>query len=69
MTMLAILLNDEPMQIAPGTTLAEFLETLGYTEGRHAVALNMEFVLREAYPDTVLSEGDRVEVVAPIFGG
>ena len=47
----------------------ELLEELGYGGALVATAVNGTFVAREARADTGLSEGDAVEVVAPLQGG
>jgi len=49
--------------------LAATLEELGYGERIVATAVNGEFVSAEARPRTVLAEGDRLEVLAPMQGG
>jgi sulfur carrier protein len=50
-------------------TLAELLADLGYGDARVATALNGDFVPARARSDATLSEGDRVEIVAPRQGG
>ncbi len=49
--------------------LAAALAELGYDERSVSTALNGQFVARDARPRTVLAEGDRVEVLAPMQGG
>ena len=50
-------------------TLAEVLAELGLAEARVATALNGVFVPKGARPETVVQEGDRLEVLAPMQGG
>ena len=52
---------------APQLALA--LDELGYGERVVGTALNGEFVPAQARAATVLSEGDRLEVLAPVQGG
>ncbi|OFX01472.1 MAG: thiamine biosynthesis protein ThiS [Alphaproteobacteria bacterium RIFCSPHIGHO2_12_FULL_66_14] len=63
-----IFLNDDAHDVEPGT-LAAALEALGYGGRKIATALNGRFVAVPARPATQLTDGDRVEVVAPMQGG
>jgi sulfur carrier protein len=49
--------------------LAAALGELGYGDKVVATAVNGEFVSAAARSDTILAEGDRVEVLAPMQGG
>jgi sulfur carrier protein len=49
--------------------LATALEELGYGEAVVATALNGEFVPVGSRPGASLTEGDRLEVLAPMQGG
>lgn len=60
--------NGEAREVA-GETLAAALAELGWAEARVATALNGAFVPKGARADTVLSPGDRLEVLAPMQGG
>lgn len=51
------------------TTLAEALEVLGYGGAKVATAVNEAFVPATLRGQTALSDGDRVEIVAPRQGG
>jgi len=50
-------------------TLALALNALGYGGRKIATAVNGRFVAASVRPDTRLSEGDKIEVVAPMQGG
>lgn len=50
-------------------TLALALAALGYGGKKIATALNGQFVTAAARPQRALSDGDRIEVVAPMQGG
>ena len=63
-----IYLNDDAHDIEPGS-LAAALERLGFAGRRIATAVNGRFVAAAARPATALSDGDRIEVVAPMQGG
>jgi len=49
--------------------LSVLLERLDFRQVHLAVALNQIFVPRAAHADTTVSDGDEVEIVAPMQGG
>jgi sulfur carrier protein len=49
--------------------LAGALEELGYGASVVSTALNGEFIAAALRAGTVLAEGDRIEVLAPMQGG
>jgi sulfur carrier protein len=63
-----IVLNGKPREVA-GRRLDGVLEELGYQGAKVATAVNGRFVARGLRGETALSEGDRVEVIAPMQGG
>lgn len=63
-----ILVNGDSRDIA-ARTLDAALSELGFGNSIVATALNGNFVSSTARAVAVLSEGDRVEVVAPMQGG
>ncbi|WP_271104539.1 sulfur carrier protein ThiS [Pseudomonas tohonis] len=64
-----IQLNGEPFELPDGQTVADLIARLDLTGRRVAVELNLDIVPRSQHAATVLSEGDRVEVVHAIGGG
>lgn len=63
-----LIVNGEPQEVA-ATTLAEALEALGYGGAKVATAVNEDFVPAGLRAGLDLSEGDRIEIVAPRQGG
>ena len=63
-----IMVNGDARDVA-GASLALALEELGFGGAVVATALNGEFVASGARADTRLSDGDRLEVLAPMQGG
>lgn len=63
-----ITVNAKPHEVA-AQTLAAALVELGFTSPSVATALNGQFVPRAARGATDLSDGDRLEVLAPMQGG
>ena len=51
------------------TSIAEYLATTKYDPKRIAVERNGDIVPKAQYPDTVLEDGDSVEVVSFVGGG
>ncbi len=54
---------------AAGKTLEVYLKEAGYNMERIAVERNEEIVPKAQYEETVLEEGDSVEVVSFVGGG
>ena len=54
---------------AAGRTVAEHIASAGFNPARVVVELNGEIVPKAAYADTVLKDGDSVEVVCFMGGG
>lgn len=52
-----------------GLTVSEYLTRNGYKVEHVAVELNGEILPRACYPNTVLSDGDKLEVVSFVGGG
>ena len=60
--------NGENKDIA-GKTVAEYLLTTNYDIKRIATELNGDIVPKALYPDTVLKDGDSIEIVSFVGGG
>lgn len=63
-----ITVNGEAREVS-ATTLANVLEELGYGGAIVATALNGTFLPRSQRSEVPLSEGDSLEIVAPMQGG
>ena len=63
-----IILNGDAAEVS-GATLQAVLDECGFADARVATAVNGEFVAKTARADCALSDGDRVEVLAPMQGG
>jgi thiamine biosynthesis protein ThiS len=66
---MTIQVNGEPRRIEPGWTVTRLLHELGVTAPHVAVELNLEVVPRAKHADTMLRDGDRLEVVTLVGGG
>ena len=60
--------NGEERDIA-GMTIAAYLATTNYDMKRIATELNGDIVPKAAYADTVLADGDSMEIVSFVGGG
>jgi len=49
-------------------TIQELLETIDYGKGI-AIALNETFILKTKYQDTMIKDGDRLDILSPVQGG
>ncbi|MBO4877801.1 MAG: sulfur carrier protein ThiS [Ruminococcus sp.] len=56
-------------QDASGKTIAELVSEGGYKTERVAVELNLDIVPKSKYTDTVVKDGDSVEIVGFVGGG
>ncbi len=63
-----ITVNANPREISADTLAAALVE-LGFTSPAIATALNGQFVPAPARDATPLSDGDRLEILAPMQGG
>jgi sulfur carrier protein len=64
-----VIVNSAPMELPPGVTVAGLLERLQVPRTRVAVEVNRLIVRRAQHPETVLNEGDEIEVVTLVGGG
>ncbi|WP_025770127.1 sulfur carrier protein ThiS [Thioalkalivibrio sp. HK1] len=64
-----IVLNGQPREIEPDTTLEGLLEGLGLMDKRLAVEVNEKVVPRSLFAERRLAFGDRIEIVHAIGGG
>ncbi len=64
-----VVYNGEPRSVTAGTTVAGFLTELKLDSRRVAVEVNLQLVPRQKHAETILSDGDRVEIVTLVGGG
>lgn len=66
---LSIIVNDVPRTVPYGTNVQGLLDLLGLKPRFLAVELNRQVVPRSDHCQTLLSEGDRIEIVTLVGGG
>jgi sulfur carrier protein len=64
-----LLINGEEKSFADSLSLAQLVELLGMKGDRVAVELNREIVPRTQWSNTLLKDGDRLEIVHFVGGG
>lgn len=64
-----ITINGDPRELQDGLTVTALLAELGIQEDRVAIELNLEIVPKARFADTLLKDGDRVEIVNFVGGG
>ena len=64
-----IQLNGEHRDIPDNSTAQTLVDLLELSGKRLAMELNREIVPRSAYAETVLHDGDQIEIVHAIGGG
>jgi sulfur carrier protein len=67
--MIRILVNGHPEAVDAGLTVAALLERKALAGRRLAVERNGEIVPKGRHADTVLADGDRLEIVVAVGGG
>jgi sulfur carrier protein len=66
---LKLLLNGEQRDFADVVSIADLVANLGLDARKVAVERNLEIAPRSTYGDTILDDGDRIEIVTFIGGG
>ncbi|MDO5589984.1 MAG: sulfur carrier protein ThiS [Lachnospiraceae bacterium] len=64
-----ITVNGNEIKLEEATSVQSYLESAGYQMKRIAVELNGEILPKYEYSDTMLKDGDRMEVVTFVGGG
>lgn len=64
-----IIVNGKEINLTEDTNVAEYLEQNQYQVKRIAVELNGDILPKYSYSDTMLKDGDRLEVVTFVGGG
>ena len=64
-----ITVNGKQIQLTSEMSVADYLEQNNYQINRIAVEMNEEILPRYSYSETMLKDGDRLEVVTFVGGG
>jgi thiamine biosynthesis protein ThiS len=66
---ITVQLNGIDVTVAAGTTLGGLIDSKGIERRMIAVEHNAEILPRHAYDETILNDGDRLEIVQMVGGG
>ena len=64
-----VTINGEIKELESGVNLDRLLELFSLPSQRIAVELNRHVVRRKDWPDTIVKESDRIEIVHFVGGG
>jgi thiamine biosynthesis protein ThiS len=66
---LQVRINGETRDLADRSTLSDLIDELSLAPQRIAIEVNQQIVRRDEWPQTVLNDGDRIEIVHFVGGG
>ena len=64
-----LIINGKEQSFSDSLTLSELIAQLGMKGDRVAVELNRDIISRAAWPETLLKDGDHLEIVHFVGGG
>ena len=64
-----LVVNGEYKQVGDGLTVEQLLQQLGVEPERVVVEVNLTILKRAQHPQTILKDGDQVEIVQFVGGG
>ena len=64
-----IKVNGQEEVLTENLTIQDYISRLGYRTNRIAVERNGKIVPKREYADTVLEDGDQIEIVSFVGGG
>jgi len=67
--MIQVTINGEPKQLQKNTTISEMLTQLDYQNEWLGVAINTTFISKTEHNQTIIKEGDNIDILSPIQGG
>jgi len=67
--MITVSVNGETKQLQDGLNVSQMIDALDYKVKGFAVAINTTFVPIAKYEETMIEEGDKIDILAPVQGG
>ena len=67
--MIKTVINGKETELAGVCSLAELIESRGLVLGRVVAEVNGEILQRDTYSETMIAEGDKIELINFVGGG
>ena len=67
--MIKVSVNGEIKELPKGLNVSQMIEALNYKTEGFAVAINTTFVSIKSYEETIIKDGDTIDILAPVQGG
>ena len=67
--MIKVSVNGEVKELENDLNISQMIEVLEYKIKGFAVAVNTTFVPIAKYNETIIKEGDTIDILAPVQGG
>jgi len=67
--MIKVSVNGEVKELDENLNIKEMIEALNYKTKGFAVAVNTTFVSIKNYEETIIKDGDTIDILAPVQGG
>ena len=67
--MIKVSVNGEIKELQEGLNISQMIEALNYKTKGFAVAINTTFVPIAKYEETIINDGDTIDILAPVQGG
>ena len=67
--MIKVSVNGEIKELPKGLNVSQMIEALNYKTKGFAVAINTTFVSIKSYEETIIKDGDTIDILAPVQGG
>lgn len=67
--MIKVSVNGEIKEIEANLNIKQLIEALNYKQKGFAVAINTTFIPIKNYEETIIEDGDTIDILAPVQGG
>ena len=67
--MIKVSINGEVISLDDNLNIKQMIDILNYKSKSFAVAINTTFVSIKKYEETIIKDGDTIDILAPVQGG
>ena len=67
--MIKISVNGEVKELEENLNVTQLIQALDYKQKGFAIAVNTTFVSIKSYEETIINDGDTIDILAPVQGG